>query len=102
MKSLPAPSSHLQFTGTILNDWFNVALALLPNGTITGALLNQTHLITNYDTFDFGDGPSADFTAIAMTLDGTLYAIFNDTVVEYDVMFFPDGTVHFNYTGVIF
>ncbi|KAI1173302.1 hypothetical protein F4777DRAFT_456831 [Nemania sp. FL0916] len=102
LKGLPAPSSRVQFTGTALNDWFNVVLALYPDGTINGVLVNQTQPVTTYDTFDFGDGPSANFSAVAMTLDRMLYGIYNDTVVEYDVFFFPDGTVHFNYTDVIF
>lgn len=99
---VPAPSPRLQFAAAPLQNFAQtLSFALLPNGTVTGCVWNQTDVLTTYPEIIFEDGgPEGDFIAIATTLDGMFYGLAEDGVFEYSIEAANPSTL--NFIGRIF
>ncbi|KAI0517894.1 hypothetical protein F5B22DRAFT_602868 [Xylaria bambusicola] len=98
--TLPAPSTMLQFSITLLDNFRTVVfLALLPNGTVAGSYY-RSHFVS-IPAVDFRGGPSdLNFTAIATSEEAMFYGISNDEIHQYSVDH-TDPTV-FQYIDTIF
>ncbi|KAI1391496.1 uncharacterized protein F4822DRAFT_396925 [Hypoxylon trugodes] len=95
IENLPPPSSTLQFTGTLMNNFTETMfLALLPNGTVT-ALWWGGHF-TSIPSINFRGGPTVNFTAISTSEDAMFYGISNDEVLQYA----PDESNLFSFVYV--
>ncbi|KAI2626786.1 hypothetical protein GGR54DRAFT_653573 [Hypoxylon sp. NC1633] len=102
LNDLPHASTTPQLAGTVLSNYTQqYFLELLPNGTVTGIILNETGVVSNYPDVKFTSGPSIHFSSIATTLDATFYGIANDEILEY-YQLNPDNPSIFNFVGVAY
>ncbi|RYP07518.1 hypothetical protein DL764_002447 [Monosporascus ibericus] len=85
VRGIPLPSKKQQFAITMWDDWSNyLYVGLLDGGELTASHYDGSSF-NSIDTINFSGGPERNFTAISMTLDGMLYAISSDEILEYSV-----------------
>jgi hypothetical protein len=83
--NVPTPPGGPQVAGTAFNAFSETYyLTLLPNGTLIGALYQDSKL-TQFPNIKFSKDPPAKFSSIAMTNDARMYGITNDTILEYSI-----------------
>jgi hypothetical protein len=82
------------------NTWDNtLCIVLMDDGKLKGSQWNSDNT-TALSSITFEGGPTANFSAIAMTMDAMLYGVSNDTILEYSLDA-SDASL-FHYVGQIY
>lgn len=83
MSGLASASDKHQLANLPLTTSGFLYLALLQNGTVQ-ATEDLDH-VRNLGLVTFASGPAANFTTMAVTMDGMFYGIQNDSIYAYTI-----------------